>query len=64
MKFQSRPMDSGARSSLPGIEQCMSEKYHRFLSSDLVYEDAITSVVEVAAMPMLIEQVLAADGGS
>ena len=56
-------MDS-AQASLPGIEQCMSEKYHRFLSSGLLYEDAITSVVEVAAMPMLIEQVLAADGGS
>ena len=56
-------MDS-AQASFPGIEQCMSEKYHRFLSSDLLYEDAITSVVEVAAVPMLIERILSADGGS
>ena len=57
------PADPG-QASLPGIEQCMSEKYHRFLSSDLLYEDAITSVVEVAAMPMLIKRILTADSGS
>ena len=59
----SAPTDS-SQISLPGIEQCMSEKYHRYLGPDLLYEDAVTSVVDLAAMPMLIERILAADSGS
>ena len=57
-------LTDSSQASLPGIEQCMSEKYHRFLCSDLLYDDAITSVVEVTAMPMLAERILAADSGS
>ena len=57
------PTDSD-QASLPGIEQCMSEKYHRYLSADLLYEDAITSAVDIAAMPKLTEKIIAAHNGS
>ena len=47
-----------SRISLPGLEECMSEKFHRYLSPDLLYEDAITSVVDLAAMPKLAENTI------
>ena len=49
------------RISLPGLEQCMSEKFHRYLSTDLLYEDAITSVVDLAAMPQLAKSIVGAN---
>ena len=49
-----------SRISLSGLEQCMSEKFHRYLSSDLLYEDAVTSVVNLAAMPQLVESIIGA----
>ena len=50
-----------SRISLPGLEQCMSEKFHRYLSTDLLYEDAITSVVDLAAMPQLAKSIVGAN---
>ena len=47
-----------SRISLPGLEQCMSEKFHRYLSPDLLYEDAITSVVDLTAMPQLAKNIV------
>ena len=47
-----------SRISLPGLEQCLSEKFHRYLSSDLLYEDAITSVVDLPAMPQLAKSII------
>ena len=47
-----------SRISLPELEQCLSEKFHRYLSSDLLYEDAITSVVDLPAMPQLAESII------
>ena len=62
-EISSAPTDSG-RPSLPGIEQCMSEKYHRYLSADLLYEAAASSVVDIGAMPKLTEKIIAAHNGS
>ena len=50
-----------SRISLPGLEQCISEKFHRYLSTDLLYEDAITSVVDLAAMPQLAKSIVGAN---
>ncbi len=47
-----------SRISLPGLDQCMSEKFHRYLSPDLLYEDAITSVVDLTAMPQLAKYIV------
>ena len=52
------------RTSLPGLEECMSEKFHRYLSSDLLCEDAVTSVVDLAAMPQLAESIFGANSGT
>ena len=53
-----------SRISRSGLEQCMSEKFHRYLSSDLLYEDAVTSVVDLAAMPQLAESIIGANCSS
>ena len=50
-----------SRISLPELEQYTSGKFHRYLSSDLLYEDAITSVVDLAAMPQLAESIVGAN---
>ena len=50
-----------SRTSLPGLEERMSEKFHCYLSSDLLYEDAVTSVVDLAAMPQLTEDIIRVD---
>ena len=50
-----------SRISLSGLEECMSEKFHRYVSPDLLHEDAITSVVDLAAMPRLAESILRAN---
>ena len=50
-----------SRTSLPGLEERMSEKFHCYLSSDLLYEDAVTSVVDLAAMPQLAEDIVGVD---
>ena len=47
-----------SRISLRGLEECMSEKFHRYLSPDLLYEDAITSVVDLTAMPKLAKNII------
>ena len=47
-----------SRISLPGLEECMSETFHRYLSPDLLYEDAITSVVDLTAMPKLAKNII------
>ena len=46
------------RTSLPGLEERMSERFHCYLSSELLYEDAVTSVVDLAAMPQLAENII------
>ena len=53
-----------SRISRSGLERCMSEKFHRYLSSDLLYEDAVTSVVDLAAMPQLAESIIGANCSS
>ena len=50
--------------SLPGIAQCMAEKNHGYLSADLLYEDAVTSVVDTAAMPELARKIVSDHNGS
>ena len=71
-KSDDKPLESGLRDiaksppdvsriSLPGLEQCMSEKFHRYLSTDLLYEDAMTSVVDLAAMPQLAKSIVGAN---
>ena len=52
------------RTLLPGLEKCMSEKFHHYLSSDLLCEDAVTSVVDLAAMPQLAESIFGANSGT
>ena len=53
-----------SRISRSGLERCMSEKFHRYLSSDLLYEDVVTSVVDLAAMPQLAESIIGANCSS
>ena len=36
----------------------MSEKFHRYLSPDLLSEDAITSAVDLTAMPKLAKNII------
>jgi ATP-dependent Lhr-like helicase len=39
--------------SLSGLENVMSEKFHRYLSADLLLEDAASSLVDLRALPQL-----------
>ena len=50
-----------SRTSLPGLEQCMSERFHCYLSPSLLFEDAVTSVVDLAAMPQLAKSIIGVD---
>ena len=53
-----------SQTSLPGLEQCMSERFHRYLSRDLLFQDAFTSVVDLAAMPQLVKSIIRDDVGN
>ena len=56
-----KPEDDGIFSGIEphlaaGTRAMHVEKFHRYLSPNLLYEDAITSVVDLAAMPQLAEK--------
>ena len=53
--------DEVAGESLPGLENVMSEKFHRYLSSDLLFEDVTSSMVDLKAMPQLARSILGRD---
>lgn len=50
--------DDVSGESLPGLENVMSEKFHRYLSPDLLFEDAASSLVDLQAMPQLARSIL------
>jgi ATP-dependent Lhr-like helicase len=50
--------DEVAGESLPGLENVMSEKFHRYLSPDLLFEDATSSLVDLKAVPQLARSIL------
>ena len=50
--------------SLQGLQQLMSERFHPYLSPDLLFQDAISSVVDLRAMPQLAANILRANKGS
>ena len=69
------PVDSALRSiansppnlsqtSLPGLEQCMSERFHRYLCRALLFEDAMTSAIDLVAMPQLAKRIIGSNTGS
>ena len=63
-EISSAPVDPGLP-ILPGIEQCMSEKYHRFLSSDLLYEDAVAQAWSTYLQcPELAAEIMAPHNGN
>ena len=51
------PEDVGGQ-SLAGLESVMSEKFHRYLSPDLLLEDATSSLVDLEALPQLARDIL------
>ena len=53
-----------SQTSLPGLEKCMSERFHCYLSPGLLFEDAVTSVVDLAAMPQLAKSIIGVDIGN
>ena len=53
--------DDVAGESLVGLENVMSEKFHRYLSPDLLFEDAASSLVDLQAMPQLARSILGRD---
>ncbi len=48
-----RTPDEMASEPLTGLEKVMSEKFHRYLSADLLYEDVCSSLVDLRALPQL-----------
>ena len=50
--------DDVAGESLAGLENVMSEKFHRYLSPDLLFEDATSSLVDLQAMPQLARSII------
>ena len=50
--------DDVAGESLAGLESVMSEKFHRYLSPDLLFEDATSSLVDLQAMPQLAGSII------
>ena len=53
--------DDVAGESLAGLENVMSEKFHRYLSPDLLFEDATSSLVDLQAMPQLARSIIGHD---
>ena len=53
-----RTPDDVAGQSLPGLENVMSEKFHQYLSADLLLEDASSSLVDLGAMPQLARNII------
>ena len=47
-----------AGESVSGLENVMSEKFHCYLSPDLLFEDATSSLVDLQAMPQLARSIL------
>ena len=54
-------LDDVAGESLAGLENVMSEKFHRYLSPDLLFEDATSSLVDLQAMPQLARSIIGHD---
>ena len=50
--------DDVAAQSLSGLETVMSERFHRYLSPDLLHEDATSSVVDLRALPQLASSIV------
>ena len=50
--------DDVAGESLAGLENVMSEKFHRYLSTDLLFEDATSSLADLQAMPQLARSII------
>ena len=44
--------------ALAGLENVMSEKFHRYLSADLLVEDATSSMIDLKAMPQLARKII------
>lgn len=57
-KIAQQEPDDVAGESLSGLENVMSEKFHRYLSPDLLFEDAISSLLDLKAMPQLARIIL------
>ena len=53
--------DEVAGETLSGLENVMSEKFHCYLSPDLLFEDAASSLVDLRAMPQLARTILGRD---
>ena len=53
--------DDVAGESLSGLENVMSEKFHCYLSPDLLFEDAASSLVDLQAMPQLARNIIGHD---
>lgn len=53
--------DDVAGESLAGLENVMSEKFHCYLSPDLLFEDAASSLVDLRAMPQLARSIIGHD---
>ena len=53
--------DDVAAQSLSGLESVMSEKFHCYLSPDLLLEDATSSLVDLRAMPRLARSIIGHD---
>ena len=53
--------DDVAGESLAGLENVMSEKFHRYLSPDLLFEDATSSLVDLQAIPQLARSIIGHD---
>ena len=50
--------DEMAAESLPGLENVATEKFHRHLSPDLLYEDVCSSLVDLRALPQLARNIV------
>ena len=50
--------DEMAAESLPGLENVATEKFHRYLSPDLLYEDVCSSLVDLRVLPQLARNIV------
>ena len=53
--------DDVAGEPLSGLECPISEKFHRYLSPDLLFEDATSSLVDLQAIPQLARSIIGHD---
>ena len=53
--------DDVAGEPLSGLEYPISEKFHRYLSPDLLFEDATSSLVDLQAIPQLARSIIGHD---